>query len=197
MIITGLGTGTLITSLRPTLQAAVTDEETTNAVPTCSSLHDIGMMLGVALGGSIFHNAVLSDLSGASAVISQNRAADIAHNAASLVPLSTSFPDSHERQVVQAAHSTGFRTTAVVMCCFSTAALILSFFMASFSLRRNAESRGQSEAAGNFAADQKSSSSLTATDYAESEIRRPESALISLTIDDLAQNRILHSIDLR
>jgi disulfide bond formation protein DsbB len=54
MIIAGIGAGTFIASLRLTLQAAMTDEETPNAVAIYCFLRDTGMTLGVALGEPIF-----------------------------------------------------------------------------------------------------------------------------------------------
>jgi hypothetical protein len=187
MIIAGLGAGTLITSLRLTLQAALTDEETPNAVAIYSLIRDIGMTLGVALGGSIFQNSVLRDLNGAQTILTHARAAEIAGDAASLVPLIASFPIPSERLVVQAAYITGFNTIAIVM----------SFFMASFSLDRNAVERRQSETAAMVVEDHKCLLSSSSTTFAEAEVKRPESALIDIIIVDLTESQILHYGGLR
>jgi hypothetical protein len=197
MIIAGLGAGTLITSLRLTLQAALTDEETPNAVAIYSLIRDIGMTLGVALGGSIFQNSVLRDLNGAQTILTHARAAEIAGDAASLVPLIASFPIPSERLVVQAAYITGFNTIAIVMCSLTAVALTLSFFMASFSLDRNAVERRQSETAAMVVEDHKCLLSSSSTTFAEAEVKRPESALIDIIIADLTESQILHYGGLR
>ncbi len=199
MIVAGLGAGILITSLRLTLQAAVTDEETPSAVAIYSLIRDTGATLGVALGGSIFQNSLSRNLEGQTTVLTHDNATRIARDAASLVPLSASFRDITVRRLVQRAYSGGFRTTWVVMCCFATLGIILSFCVTSYSLNRPRFESKRPETTVSITDQAEGSTTPTLIEIKELGIAEPAPALVPVGNSkfSLMQKNASHDVDIQ
>ena len=144
----GFGHGFLITALGVSAQAAASSRDVSYAVAMYSFMRTFGMVIGVAIGGSIFQNRLPHYLEGAGVAI--ENAETIAKNADGYVTILRQIPASSlERQVIVGAYAQAFRVVFGVLTGISGLGGVASLAIRHHDMDRELDSehmfRGQSE----------------------------------------------------
>ncbi|KAL9111359.1 MAG: hypothetical protein Q9227_004236 [Pyrenula ochraceoflavens] len=137
MVFAGIGQGILVQSLRLTIQAASNNKNVASAAALYVFFRCLGQTLGVAIGGVTFQNEVKERLK--SFPEFQNRALDLAKDAAALVETIKQMPDGPKRHDLQVVYADAFRVVCVVLTAICIAMMIACIFIKSYDLNRALE----------------------------------------------------------
>jgi hypothetical protein len=131
----GFGHGLVVMTLTICIQAIAKPEDAAYAAATYTFVRTIGMCVGVAMGGSIFQNALSNKLEDLALPIS------VANNAEAFVAiLKTLDLNSPIRQAYVIAYSYGFRQVFIAMTAIVGVGGICSLLIQKFTMDRNLES---------------------------------------------------------
>lgn len=130
----GLGMGMVLSSVNFSIQAAVAPEDCGQAAAMYAFLRSVGMALGVAVGGTVFQNAMKSRLED----LGVADAGDIAKHAEGFIQrlkdLSTVGAEGATRQAIMSGYVHGFRGVWIVMVVLSAFGLLVSLLIKRGSL---------------------------------------------------------------
>jgi MFS family permease len=128
--IMGLGLGIILSAVNFATQASIVDtSDSGRAAAMYAFMRGVGMCFGVALGGTIFVNAMKVKLT------SLDLPSSIADQAESYTQVVTRLPDDEPlKAILLQAYASGFTAVFVGMTAISATALILTFAMKPFSL---------------------------------------------------------------
>ena len=135
----GLGHGFLLSALGVSAQAAASSGNVSYAVAMYSFMRTFGMVIGVAIGGSIFQNRLPRYLENAGIPI--ERALEIAKNADAFVTSLRQMPtSSSSHQVIVGAYAQAFRVIFGVLTGASTLGGIASLAIRHHTMDRELDS---------------------------------------------------------
>lgn len=134
MVLAGIGSGFLCASLRITIQSAVSNDKTADAMSFYSFIRNVGMTIGTALSGTVFQNQIRINLSGIPTLKSQ--ADDFSKDVVALIPAIPDITDKAAQTSVKKAYADAFSTINIVLCGFSVVALFLSYFVKTYDMNR-------------------------------------------------------------
>jgi len=127
----GIGTGMVLTSVNVGVQAISRVEDCAMAASMYGFFRSLGMPLGVALGGTIFQNAMKHKLS------SYGLPDEIAHDSERYIyVLRTMAVDNPERIAILDSYLYGFRGVFILMTCVSGSALAISLIIKKFDMNK-------------------------------------------------------------
>ncbi|KAI5801600.1 major facilitator superfamily domain-containing protein [Peziza echinospora] len=131
----GLGTGILFPSMAFAIQASASEENTAYAVAIYSFLRAYGQSLGVAIGGVIFQNALISKLSKTPGL--NELAGDYAKDAVALVEAIKMMPhNAPGRAELIKAYAESLQVVWMAMIGFAVVGLLISLFTEGLALDR-------------------------------------------------------------
>ena len=131
-LVSGIGLGILFPSLQFTLQAASANKDMAFAVAMFVFFRSFGQTLGVAIGGVIFQNEMVSKLQAYPRFASQ--ASELAKDAAALVEIikHTSLDDG--KLDLQTAYTDSLRTVYIFITALAGVCLVASLFIKGYDL---------------------------------------------------------------
>lgn len=136
-LVCGIGMGSLFTSMNLALQANTAENEQSYALGFFAFFRTLGQTIGVAIGGSIFHNIFKKNFPADPGILDLTEGGRI--DAESLVEVEKALPESDPRkEKIIHAYVEALRMIWIVLCAFSAASLLASFFTKSYSLRTGA-----------------------------------------------------------
>ena len=138
-LISGIGLGMLFPALQFQLQAASASHVLESAVTVFIFARSFGQCIGVAIGGVIFQNKMISALSDSVAFKAQ--ATEMAKDAVGLILTLKQMPDGDDKQVLQTAYTESLQAIYYTLCALAGLALLLSLFTKAYPLDIEFESR--------------------------------------------------------
>ncbi|KAK5129856.1 hypothetical protein LTR08_002764 [Meristemomyces frigidus] len=131
-LLAGVGLGGLFPALQFQLQAASDAKTLAFAVAMFSFFRGLGQTLGIAIGGTIFQNALASRLS--KQPLFAARAHELAKDATALVEWMKSAPESESRQVMRAAYTDSLRMVYIALAAVAFVATVASLFIQHYGI---------------------------------------------------------------
>lgn len=142
-LVSGLGLGILYPAMSFAIQASASNKDLPFAAALYSFFRNFGQMLGVAVGGAIFQNAVKKNMETYPELLPH--AAEFSKDASALVEIIKRMPTSPEGYVIAkrdliSSYVDALRTVWIIMCIMAGVAFMLSIaFTAHYSLDRELE----------------------------------------------------------
>jgi MFS family permease len=134
-IVAGLGHGVLLCALNVTVQAICSPQDAAFAAAIYTFMRGLGICMGVAIGGTIFQNALASSLSAA------RLPGKIAQDAAGyMVKLKALPANSPLRQGLLEAYATAFQRVFQVMTGIGSVGGLLSLLIRHYSMDKGLDS---------------------------------------------------------
>lgn len=134
MILAGVGSGCLCASLRITIQSAVSNEKTADAMSFYSFIRNIGMTLGTALSGTIFQNQIRKSLSDVPTL--RDQADEFSKDVVALITIIPGMRGLAEQRSVKVAYADAFSTINLALCGLSILGFLVSFFVKAYDMNR-------------------------------------------------------------
>ncbi|CAG7932952.1 unnamed protein product [Penicillium olsonii] len=136
-IVPGLGLGILFPALGYAVQASSEPENLAIAVAMFSFFRALGQAIGVAVGGVVFQNRMLNNISKYPALAPM--ASAYSKDAAGLVRVIKSMADGADKSNLKDAYTDSLRTVWIVCCGVSGVAMLLGFLTEHYDLDRALE----------------------------------------------------------
>lgn len=131
-IVPGIGFGVLFPSLQFQVQAASTNADMGFAVGLFTFFRTFGQAVGVAIGGAIFQNSMVSKLKAYPQYAGQ--ASELAKDAAALVEIIRAQPPGADKLDLQTAYTDSIRVVYIVLTAFCAVGLVSSLFIKAYPL---------------------------------------------------------------
>ncbi|KIX93074.1 uncharacterized protein Z520_11131 [Fonsecaea multimorphosa CBS 102226] len=131
-LVSGIGLGILFPGLQFQVQAASSNKDMAFAVSIFVFFRSFGQALGVAIGGVIFQNQMLSNLQKYPAYASQ--ASELAKDAAALVEIIKNTPAGQGKLDLRTAYTDSLRTVYIVLTALAGFSLVASLFIKAYDL---------------------------------------------------------------
>lgn len=131
-IVPGIGFGILFPSLQFQVQAATTNADMGFAVGLFTFFRTFGQAVGVAIGGAIFQNSMVSKLKAYPQYAAQ--ASELAKDAAALVEVIRAQPPGADKVDLQTAYTDSIRVVYIVLTAFCAVGLVSSLFVKAYPL---------------------------------------------------------------
>jgi len=131
-LVSGVGLGILFPSLQFQLQAASSGKDMAFAVAFFVFFRSFGQALGVAIGGVIFQNQMITKLQAYSQYAAQ--ASELSKDAAALVEIIKNTPAGQGKLELQTAYTDSLRTVYIVMAALAGMCLVASLFIKAYDL---------------------------------------------------------------
>jgi len=131
-LVSGIGLGILFPALQFQLQAASNGKDMAFAVAMFVFFRSFGQALGVAIGGVIFQNQMVTKLKAQPLYAAQ--AAELAKDAAQLVEIIKQTPAGPNKLALRTAYTDSLRTVYIVMCALAGVCLALCVFIKAYDL---------------------------------------------------------------
>lgn len=131
-LVSGIGMGVLFPSLQFQLQAASTNKDMAFAVAMFVFFRSFGQALGVAIGGVIFQNEMVSNLKAYPMWASQ--ASELARDAAALVEVIQHTAIADGKLELQQAYTDSLRTVYIVLTVLAGVSAISTLFIKGYDL---------------------------------------------------------------
>ncbi|KAE8414267.1 major facilitator superfamily domain-containing protein [Aspergillus pseudocaelatus] len=132
-LVCGIGMGSLFTSMNLAIQANTAENEQSHALGFFAFFRTLGQTIGVAIGGSIFHNIFEKNLPADPGILDLTKGGRI--DAEPLVEVEKALPESDPRKAkIIHAYVEALRMIWIVLCAFSAASLLTSFFTKAYTL---------------------------------------------------------------
>ncbi|GFG15660.1 uncharacterized transporter C3H1.06c [Aspergillus udagawae] len=129
----GVGMGSLFTSTNLAIQAKISVNELSSALGFFAFFRTLGQAVGLAVGGTVFHNMFDRNLPAEPSILSLTRGHGI--DAAPLIGVVNAIPpeDPRKHKIIY-AYAEALRILWLVLCGFSALGLLASFFTKGYSL---------------------------------------------------------------
>ncbi len=131
-LVGGMGLGILFPALQFQVQAASTNEDMAFTVAMFTFFRSFGQALGVAIGGVIFQNEMVSNLK--EYPLYASRASELAKDAAALVQTIRHTPAGRDKQDLQTAYTDSLRTVYIFLCALAGVALLSTFLIKAYDI---------------------------------------------------------------
>lgn len=131
-IVPGIGFGILFPAVQFQVQAATTNEDMAFAVGLFTFFRTFGQAVGVAIGGGIFQNSMVSKLAAYPRYAAQ--ASELAKDAAALVEIIRETPPGQDKIDLQTAYTDSIRVVYIVLTALSALALASSLVIKAYPL---------------------------------------------------------------
>lgn len=131
-LVSGIGMGILFPSLQFQLQAASTNKDMAFAVAMFVFFRSFGQALGVAIGGVIFQNEMVSNLK--AYPMWANQASELAQDAAALVEVIQHTAIADGKLELQQAYTDSLRTVYIVLTVLAGVSAISTLFIKGYDL---------------------------------------------------------------
>lgn len=131
-LISGMGLGVLFPGLQFQVQAASTNKDMAFTVAMFVFFRSFGQALGVAIGGVIFQNEMVSNLKKYPAYAAQ--ASELAKDAAALVEIIKNTTSSVGKLQLRTAYTDSLRTVYIVLAALAGVSLVLSLVIKGYDL---------------------------------------------------------------
>jgi MFS family permease len=131
-LISGIGLGILFPGLQFQVQAASTNKDMAFAVSVFVFFRTFGQSLGVAIGGVIFQNQMVQNLSQYTAWKAQ--ASELAKDAAALVEVIKQTSEGEGKMELKVAYVESLRTVWIVLCALAGVCLVVSMIIKGYDL---------------------------------------------------------------
>jgi hypothetical protein len=167
----GVGMGSLFTSTNLAIQAKISVNELSSALGFFAFFRTLGQAVGLAVGGTVFHNMFDRNLPTEPSILSLTRGHGI--DAAPLIGVVNAIPreDPRKHKIIY-AYAEALRILWLVLCGFSALGLLASFFTKGYSLgpcKRRVDIKWKNELLSNIlAAGDNRAHRTDADDYLES-----------------------------
>ncbi|KIW22734.1 uncharacterized protein PV07_11000 [Cladophialophora immunda] len=131
-LVSGIGLGILFPGLQFQVQAASTNKDMAFAVAMFVFFRSFGQALGVAIGGVIFQNQMVTNLQKYPAYAP--RASELAKDAAALVEIIKTTPAGAGKLALRTAYTDSLRTVYIVLTALAGFSLVASLFVKAYDL---------------------------------------------------------------
>ncbi|OAL35450.1 hypothetical protein AYO20_05300 [Fonsecaea nubica] len=131
-LISGIGLGILFPGQQFQVQAASSNKDMAFAVAIFVFFRSFGQTVGVAIGGVIFQNQMVTNLQKYPAYAA--RASELAKDAAALVEIIKATPSGAGKLALRTAYTDSLRTVYIVLTALAGFSLVLSLFIKAYDL---------------------------------------------------------------
>ena len=131
-IVSGMGLGILFPALQFQVQAASNNKDMAFTVSMFVFFRSFGQALGVAIGGVIFQNQMVSNLKRYPHYA--ERASELAKDAAALVQIIKKTPAGSDKVDLQTAYTDSLRTVYIILCALAGVALLTTFLIKEYDI---------------------------------------------------------------
>ncbi|KAH7130418.1 major facilitator superfamily-domain-containing protein [Dendryphion nanum] len=126
----GIGVGMVLTSVNVGVQAISKEEDSAMSASMYGFMRSLGMPVGIALGGTIFQNAMSAKLD------SFHMPTSIAHDSESYVYELRRMTDGIEKTNILESYAHGFRGVFIFMTAVAGSGLLASLFIKKFNMNK-------------------------------------------------------------
>lgn len=130
--VSGIGLGFTFPAVASAIQASVSRENVPMALAMFSFFRSLGQAIGVAIGGAVFQNQMITNLQEYPSLAPNAHA--YAADATGLVQIIKAMPNSQDKLDIQQAFVDSLRIVWVVCCGLAGATLLLSLLTQSYSI---------------------------------------------------------------
>lgn len=135
LCILGVGFGKVLTSVNVGIQAISKVEDAAMAASMYGFMRSLGMPLGVAISGTIFQNAMSSEL------LLHRLPGAIAHDSERYVYVLRTMSEGVEKSAILDSYMAGFRAVFIFVTCISASAFAVSLFIKHFSMDKRLQAK--------------------------------------------------------